>query len=481
MSEFEGLGGKNVEDDALDDAKHPDGAPEDLGYVDDADYDDAPLEVGGGEMGEKRRATRGANAHTSSSSSNNGNGSEHGKRTPAASRARRTTAGVTKARDSPSKSRANSALLPTTSSSAQPPPTLSSSSITPPLPTSPPSPTEASAPAPKAKPMRAQPSGFAGISTITKRGDDGNLSVTTVKTEASQHPPKKRRRRPDPASMTDEQRIDRRERNREHAKRSRVRKKFLLESLQEQLLGLRGENTGLRQLVVDKCPQQKAEGILKNCMTEENFLLLESDLRLAAEETGGRAARQSNSASGGDAAAAGGGAASRQNTSRGLPDGVGGPDRNLTVPDYRLMLSLVNAQQNFTVSDPGLPDNPIVYASQGFLDLTGYSREQVLGRNCRFLQGPKTNPKMVDVIRKGVAAGDDTSVCLLNYKADGTTFWNQFFVAALRDLDGRVVNYVGVQCEVEASVAKQLPGIDNGTEEASGMSPPAPIQSFTNS
>jgi PAS domain S-box-containing protein len=281
--------------------------------------------------------------------------------------------------------------------------------------------------------------------------------------------------------MTDEQRIDRRERNREHAKRSRVRKKFLLESLQEQLLGLRGENTGLRQLVVDKCPQQKAEGILKNCMTEENFLLLESDLRLAAEETGGRAARQSNSASGGDAAAAGGGAASRQNTSRGLPDGVGGPDRNLTVPDYRLMLSLVNAQQNFTVSDPGLPDNPIVYASQGFLDLTGYSREQVLGRNCRFLQGPKTNPKMVDVIRKGVAAGDDTSVCLLNYKADGTTFWNQFFVAALRDLDGRVVNYVGVQCEVEASVAKQLPGIDNGTEEASGMSPPAPIQSFTNS
>ena len=282
--------------------------------------------------------------------------------------------------------------------------------------------------------------------------------------------------------MTDEQRVDRRERNREHAKRSRVRKKFLLESLQEQLLGLRGENTGLRKLVVDKCPAQKADGILKNCMTEENFLLLESDLRLAAEETGGRAARQSNNASGGDAAAAsGGGAPSRQNTSRGLPDGVGGPDRSLTVPDYRLMLSLVNAQQNFTVSDPGLPDNPIVHASQGFLDLTGYSREQVLGRNCRFLQGPKTNPKMVDVIRKGVAAGDDTSVCLLNYKADGTTFWNQFFVAALRDLDGRVVNYVGVQCEVEESLAKQLPGMEKGAEEATGMPPPAPVQSFTNS
>merc|ERR1712232_160508 len=73
------------------------------------------------------------------------------------------------------------------------------------------------------------------------------------------------------------------------------------------------------------------------------------------------------------------------------------------------------------------------YVSQGFLDLTGYSLDQVLGRNCRFLQGPGTDQSAVDVIRKGVREGEDTSVCLLNYKADGTPFWNQFFVAALRD------------------------------------------------
>ena len=102
----------------------------------------------------------------------------------------------------------------------------------------------------------------------------------------------------------------------------------------------------------------------------------------------------------------------------------------LTEADYRLMMSLVTAQQNFTVSDPSLPDNPIVFASQGFIELTGYSREQVLGRNCRFLQGPETDQKMVDVIRRGVASGEDTSVCLLNYKADGTPFWNQFFVVS---------------------------------------------------
>jgi PAS domain S-box-containing protein len=104
-----------------------------------------------------------------------------------------------------------------------------------------------------------------------------------------------------------------------------------------------------------------------------------------------------------------------------------------------------------------LPDNPIVYASQGFLDLTGYTADQIIGRNCRFLQGPGTDPAAVDIIRRGVALGEDTSVCLLNYRADGVPFWNQFFVAALRDSDGNIVNYVGVQCKVdEAPIEEEL-------------------------
>mmetsp|Transcript_19890 Transcript_19890/g.29043 ORF Transcript_19890/g.29043 Transcript_19890/m.29043 type:complete len:190 (-) Transcript_19890:1609-2178(-) len=117
--------------------------------------------------------------------------------------------------------------------------------------------------------------------------------------------------------------------------------------------------------------------------------------------------------------------------------------------DFSLIHSLTSGQQNFVLSDPRLPDNPIVYASDGFYQLTGYTREQVLGRNCRFLQGPGTDPKAVDVIRTAVANGTDATTCLLNYKADGTPFWNQFFVAALRDSDNCIVNYVGVQCAVD--------------------------------
>lgn len=128
--------------------------------------------------------------------------------------------------------------------------------------------------------------------------------------------------------------------------------------------------------------------------------------------------------------------------------------KTLDDPDYSLVKALQTAQQNFVISDPSMPDNPIVYASQGFLSLTGYDLSEVLGRNCRFLQGPHTDPKSVDKIRQGIEKGEDTTVVLLNYRKDCTTFWNQFFIAALRDGDGNVVNYLGVQCKVSEEYAK---------------------------
>ena len=116
--------------------------------------------------------------------------------------------------------------------------------------------------------------------------------------------------------------------------------------------------------------------------------------------------------------------------------------------DYQLLHALSACQQNFVLSDPTLPDNPIVFASPGFYDLTGYKPTEVLGRNCRFLQGVRTDPKAVEVIRSAIATGTDASVCMLNYKNDNTPFWNQFFIAALRNEDNVIVNYMGVQCPV---------------------------------
>ena len=133
------------------------------------------------------------------------------------------------------------------------------------------------------------------------------------------------------------------------------------------------------------------------------------------------------------------------------------------------------------MTDPSLPDNPIVYATQGFLNLTGYTLDQVLGRNCRFLQGPETDPKAVEKIRNAIEEGSDMSVCLLNYRVDGTTFWNQFFIAALRDAAGNITNYVGVQCKVSdqyaANVCKRQDEADQAMfqeqDDAPADEPPA--------
>jgi PAS domain S-box-containing protein len=217
--------------------------------------------------------------------------------------------------------------------------------------------------------------------------------------------------------LSDQAMAERRQRNREHAKRSRVRKKFLLESLQAEVKELQVENEGLRMIIQSKIPQH-AQRIISECCTK-NPLFDDS----AVDETMGDEDPDKE-------------AAEKKKT-------------ELVNSDFSLIKSLTSGQQNFVLSDPRLPDNPIVYASDGFYQLTGYTREQVLGRNCRFLQGPGTDPKAVDVIRTAVANGTDATACLLNYKADGTPFWNQFFVAALRDSDNCIVNYVGVQCAVD--------------------------------
>ena len=82
----------------------------------------------------------------------------------------------------------------------------------------------------------------------------------------------------------------------------------------------------------------------------------------------------------------------------------------LNASDFTLMQTLQSAQRSFCITDPSLEDNPIVYASKSFLDTTGYTIDEVISKNCRFLQGPGTDQRAVDVIRKGVAAGTDTSV-----------------------------------------------------------------------
>nr|AML77879.1 putative LOV domain-containing protein [Oenothera biennis] len=113
-----------------------------------------------------------------------------------------------------------------------------------------------------------------------------------------------------------------------------------------------------------------------------------------------------------------------------------------------LKTALSTLQQTFVVSDATKPDIPIMYASSGFFTMTGYSSKEVIGRNCRFLQGPETDQKEVDKIRAAVKSGKSYCGRLLNYKKDGTPFWNLFTLTPIKDDNGNTIKFIGMQVEV---------------------------------
>ncbi|KAM5583891.1 hypothetical protein ABKV19_003659 [Rosa sericea] len=112
-----------------------------------------------------------------------------------------------------------------------------------------------------------------------------------------------------------------------------------------------------------------------------------------------------------------------------------------------LATTLERIEKNFVITDPRLPDNPIIFASDSFLELTEYSREEILGRNCRFLQGPETDPATVKKIREAIDNQTDVTVQLINYTKSGKKFWNVFHLQPMRDQKGEVQYFIGVQLD----------------------------------
>nr|AHZ63904.1 phototropin [Coleochaete scutata] len=137
------------------------------------------------------------------------------------------------------------------------------------------------------------------------------------------------------------------------------------------------------------------------------------------------------------------------------------------IPEARrgmdLATTLERIPKNFVITDPRLDENPIIFASDSFLELTEYSREEVLGRNCRFLQGPDTDPETVKKIREAIRDCRDVTVQLLNYTKSGKPFWNLFHLQAVRDRSGELQYFIGVQLDASLPADReglkvQIPG-----------------------
>ncbi|MCJ2050068.1 histidine kinase dimerization/phosphoacceptor domain -containing protein [Methylobacterium sp. J-070] len=108
------------------------------------------------------------------------------------------------------------------------------------------------------------------------------------------------------------------------------------------------------------------------------------------------------------------------------------------------------------ITNPRLDDNPIVYANDAFLRMSGYARSEVLGRNCRFLQGADTDRGAVALIREAVAAETDIAIDVLNYRKDGTPFWNALYLSPVTNEAGAVLFFFASQLDVTDRVDAHL-------------------------
>lgn len=115
-----------------------------------------------------------------------------------------------------------------------------------------------------------------------------------------------------------------------------------------------------------------------------------------------------------------------------------------------LELAVESARNGIVITDARLPDNPIVYANRFFTEMTGYESEEILGRNCRFLQGVDKDQIEVRQVAAAIREGRPYTALLRNYRKDGSLFWNELTISPVRDENGDVINFIGVQNDVTA-------------------------------
>lgn len=115
-----------------------------------------------------------------------------------------------------------------------------------------------------------------------------------------------------------------------------------------------------------------------------------------------------------------------------------------------LLFEQAMAQTRMAVclTDPRLPDDPIIFCNEAFEQLTGYRREEIIGRNCRFLQGPDTDQRQVTKIREAIQEEDVVVVEILNYRKDGSSFWNTLHLGPIYDAEGNLTYFFGSQWDV---------------------------------
>ena len=107
-----------------------------------------------------------------------------------------------------------------------------------------------------------------------------------------------------------------------------------------------------------------------------------------------------------------------------------------------------SVSNGIVITDTTQPDNPIIYVNPAFESITGYSAEEVLNRNCRFLQGKERGQAPIDQLRTAIQQGRECHVTIRNFRKDGTLFWNELYIAPIYDAKGNLTHFIGIQNDI---------------------------------
>lgn len=111
------------------------------------------------------------------------------------------------------------------------------------------------------------------------------------------------------------------------------------------------------------------------------------------------------------------------------------------------------SSHSISLADIRRPDSPLIYVNRGFEALTGYSREECIGRNCRFLQGVNTDQAATARMREAIASGNPLLLDMLNYRKDGRPFWNRVSLRPIKNGAGEVTHVIGIQTDITRLLA----------------------------
>ena len=119
------------------------------------------------------------------------------------------------------------------------------------------------------------------------------------------------------------------------------------------------------------------------------------------------------------------------------------------------LLTEEEREQSVVITDPALPDNPMIFVSEEFTKQTGYSPEESLGRNCRFLQGEDTEPSAIEAIRQALKSQSEITIDILNYRKNGEKFWNRLRIRPLFGENGALMFFAGAQNPIDPNEVRE--------------------------